>query len=152
MDSLPQGHMGKRKTQTWMMRKKLSSYYTVRPAMFFKIVWNQNSLWSSPTRNGEGLSGWLSQISQSKSAKHKANGCESSSLGAMTVTSVGNATSAGNHPPRLQQLTRGKEPADWGQPQCCQSSTHHSPRLAQWKYCIPYWGFHFLRINKQRLL
>ena len=115
MDSPPQGHMEKSKSRTWIMRKKLLSYYAVRPAMFFKTVWNQNSLWSSPARNGQGLSGRLSQIRQSKWAKHKANGHESSSLGAMTVSSVGNATSAGNHPPRLQQLTRGKELAEWDQ-------------------------------------
>ena len=60
-------------------------------------------------------SGLSSQIRQIKSAKHKANGHESSSLGALRVSSEGKATSAGNHPPGLQELTCGKEPACWDQ-------------------------------------
>lgn len=109
------GAYGKKKNPNTDDEKKLLSCYTVRSAMFIKMVWNQNSLWSSPARNGEGLSRWLSQIRQSKSAKHKAKGRESSSLGVLTVSSEGNETLVGNHPPGLQQLTGGRKSADWDQ-------------------------------------
>lgn len=113
--ALPRGIWEKENPNTDDEKKKLLSCHTVRSAMFIKMVWNQNSLRSSPTRNGEGLSRWLSQIRQSKSAKHKANGHESSNLGALTVSSRGNETSVGNHPPGLQHLTDGREPVDWDQ-------------------------------------
>lgn len=71
----------------------------VRPTVFFKMVWNQNSFWSSTSGNGQRLTG-LSPHIPAKSS-HKAYGkltsTQFSSLGALRVTSEGNANS--NSPP-----------------------------------------------------
>ena len=101
----------------------------------------------------------ISNSSQIKSAKQKAieHQYVSPSLSALRVSPEGNATSAGNHPPGLQEITCGREPAcrDQSLPGDVVShpaSTPSPPQNGRRNEHAPYGGPRFLKTNKQVFL